>query len=369
MGSEEGDSVIRAGAAVAFQRPGMSDFTGMFGANQGIQVDAPARFDATRRCRFCFGTSRRCPARRRQRIPSSRLRSRTASTRSTRTCRCPTRSPISVGWQRKLGRDTAFELRYVGSRHRQDWDSLNLNEPNITTNGFLNEFRKAQANLQANMAAGRGNTFAYTGAPGTSPLPTFLAYFNGAPGTQAGDTTRYSGANWTNAAFLGYLAAMNPNPFGFMCNNAGGCTTATLTNGFVGNTTFRNNAAAAGLPSNFFVANPDMINGAFLTTNSGGTRAQLGAGGVPQAPLERAAFNTSYAWSNAFVLQAIRVHQATRGDRSGRAGRQRSTRRQRQLDLRAAVRPRPEVRQRRWRVHGRAHRRLVDRRRRAHSDR
>ena len=45
-------------------------------------------------------------------------------------------------------------------------------------NGFVDEFRKAQGNLQANIAAGRGTTFAYTGAPGTSPLPTFAAFFD-----------------------------------------------------------------------------------------------------------------------------------------------------------------------------------------------
>ena len=42
----------------------------------------------------------------------------------------------------------------------------------------------------------------------------------GLPGAQAGDAARYTGADWTNATFLGYLAAMNPNPFGFMCNSA-----------------------------------------------------------------------------------------------------------------------------------------------------
>ena len=70
----------------------------------------------------------------------------------------------SAGWQRKVTRDSAIELRYVGSKHENDWDSININEPNITTNGFLNEFRQAQANLQANIAAGRGATFAYMGA-------------------------------------------------------------------------------------------------------------------------------------------------------------------------------------------------------------
>ena len=91
----------------------------------------------------------------------------------------PYTQSYTVGWQRKLGRDTAFEVRYVGSRHRQDWETMNINETNITTNGFLDEFRKAQANLQANIAAGRGNTFAYTGAPGTvAAADHSLAYFN-----------------------------------------------------------------------------------------------------------------------------------------------------------------------------------------------
>ena len=43
---------------------------------------------------------------------------------------------------------------------------MNYNEVNIIENGFLNEFKLAQANLQANIAAGKGSTFAYTGAAG-----------------------------------------------------------------------------------------------------------------------------------------------------------------------------------------------------------
>src|SRR4030095_6162665 len=98
----------------------------------------------------------------------------------------------------------ALEVRYVGSRHRQDWETINLNEVDITTNGFVQEFRKAQANLQANLAAGRGATFAYTGAPATQPLPIFLAYLNGRPSSQAGDTAQYTGANWTNTNFVNF---------------------------------------------------------------------------------------------------------------------------------------------------------------------
>ena len=59
----------------------------------------------------------------------------------------PYTQSYSVGWQRKLTRDSALEIRYVGSKHENDWDSVNLNEPDIVTNGFVNEFRMAQANL------------------------------------------------------------------------------------------------------------------------------------------------------------------------------------------------------------------------------
>ena len=70
----------------------------------------------------------------------------------------------TIGLQRSLGRDFAVEARYVGTRSRENWQTINYNETNIFENGFLNEFRVAQANLRANIAAGRGGTFAYTGA-------------------------------------------------------------------------------------------------------------------------------------------------------------------------------------------------------------
>ena len=64
----------------------------------------------------------------------------------------------------RSSRNIGVDVRYVGTRHLQGWVDYNYNEANIIENGFLDEFRKAQANLQANIAAGRGNTFAYTGA-------------------------------------------------------------------------------------------------------------------------------------------------------------------------------------------------------------
>ena len=303
LGSQEGDSVFRAGGAMAFQRPGMSDFTGTFGNNQGI-VFTLNRDSTNATLPILLRSNPALPGAPSATYPIIPAALTNSVNMFDSNLQMPYTQSYTFGWQRKLGRDTAFELRYVGSRHRQDWDTVNLNEININANGFVSEFRKAQANLQANMAAGRGTTFAYTGAPGTQPLPTFLAYFNGAPGTAAGDAARYAGANWTNSTFLGYLAAKNPNPFGFMCNSGTGCATANLTNGFLGNTTFRNNAAAAGLPSNLFIANPDMLAGANLTTNpGGGTRASSVQAEFRKRLSKGLQLNSSYTWSSAYVRQ------------------------------------------------------------------
>jgi hypothetical protein len=205
----------------------------------------------------------------------------------------------STGWQRKLTRDSAIELRYVGSRHVGDWDTYNLNEPNITTNGFLDEFRLAQANLQANIAAGRGATFAYMGAgTGTAPLPILLAHFNAQNAGNAGNAALYTGANWTSATFLGFLAARNPNPWGFA---------SSASSGLIGSATFRANAATAGLPVNFFVANPDLLGAgttagaANLTTNGGGTRAHSMQFEYRKRFSHGFSINPSYTWSLAEV--------------------------------------------------------------------
>jgi hypothetical protein len=309
FGSQDSDSVIRGGFGVAYQRPGMSDFTGVFGANQGIQVTLQ-RDNTNTPLPILLRSNPTLPNAPAVSYPLSPTITNNVNAFDTN-LQIPYTQSYTVGWQRKLGRDTALEIRYVGSRHKEDWETIDLNEANIVTNGFTNEFRRAQANLQANIAAGRGATFAYTGAPGTSPLPIFLAYLNGQNAARAGDATLYSGANWTNANFLGYFAAQAPNPLGFMCNNATGCTTATIPNGFLGNTTFRTNAAAAGLPANFFVANPDVLGGALLTTNVGGTHYNSMQFELRKRLSNGVSFNTSYAWGRAIISQRYGLQRPT----------------------------------------------------------
>jgi len=295
QGSQEGDVVIRAGWAMAYQRPGMSDFTGVFGANQGIQASLQTDQNTTS-LPILLRNNPTLPA-----PPSVNLPSFPSAVTNTGNAydpdiQMPYTQSWSAGWQRRLTRDSAIEVRYVGSVHNNDWDTVNINEVNINGNGFLNEFRLAQANLQANIAAGRGATFAYMGAgSGTNPLPIFLAHFNAQNAANAGNAAVYTGTNWTSATFLGFLAARNPNPWGFA---------STGTNGLVGNTTTRNNAIAAGLPVNFFVANPDLLGGANLTTNTGaGTRAHSGQFEFRKRFSNGFAVNSSYTFSLAELNQ------------------------------------------------------------------
>ena len=160
----------------------------------------------------------------------------------------------SAGFQRSIGRDTAVEVRYVGTRNINGLTEENWNERTIFENGFVDEFRLAQANLQASIAAGCGGTgqpacsFAFRGpGTGTSPLPIYAAYFNGLTGAQATNAGLYTGTNWTNTTFVGRLALLNPNVSG-------------AAGDLDGNATRRANALAAGLPANFFVLNPEASN-------------------------------------------------------------------------------------------------------------
>ena len=173
--------------------------------------------------------------------------------------RTPYSKSYSFGLQRAISTRMAIEVRYVGTRLVDGAVNEDWNEVNWTSNGFLDEFKLAQANLAANIAAGRGNTFAYFGgASGTFPLPIYLASFNAQPKANASVAAFYTGTNWTNTNTLNQLAARNPNP--------GGAANTLWTN-----TTFRANMITAGYPTNFFVMNPAVSN-ATVRTNGNRTK-------------------------------------------------------------------------------------------------
>jgi len=166
----------------------------------------------------------------------------------------------SMGVQRGLGRDMAVEVRYIGNKNKKPWNTENWNVENIYETGFLDEFKVAQANLQANTAAGRGGSFAYFGpGTGTSPLPIYFAHFTGQPTSQAGNAALYPANRFTDSGFVDDLDAYFPDPYG---------AASSLRSGNSG--LYRTNAAAAGLPDNFFVMNP-LVDDAVVTRNLGGS--------------------------------------------------------------------------------------------------
>jgi len=189
-----------------------------------------------------------------------------------------------------------------------DWMTWNINDVvnwNFLENGFYDEFRKAQQNLKANVAAGKGTTFAYTGIPGTSALPIFMAYFAGYPLT---DTRNQNPANYTNAnfksqAWYDQLRMYQPN----LATNRTSGIASYGTNGLQ-NSAYDKNRAAAGLPVNFFTANPAVAQGySYLDTNGGNTayhalqfelRRRMTDGLLVQASYNLALSRMGYSWTS-----------------------------------------------------------------------
>jgi hypothetical protein len=258
-------ATIRAGYSVNYAREGMARFTGVFGANPGSQVSVTR--NANSGLLIPPGESYPVLFREKDRLgppPFGQVPAITCDPSGACAPAYPIRArtnrqdgmnifhpdiqvafarSYTLSFQRALSRDMAVDIRYVGTRGVNQWTDENYNEINIIENGFYNEFQLAMANLQANRAAGRGNTFAYTGVPGTSPLPTYLAYFTGSRNPI--DPASYTGTNWTNATFVGRLARQRPQPY-------------DAANDLDGNAGRRSNALAAGYPANFFVVNPDV---------------------------------------------------------------------------------------------------------------
>jgi len=264
----KGDSVIRGGLNVAYQRGGMSDFTEVYGANPGIAIDVtrnqtngnlgtlPVLLRSSSLSPPAYTTERVYP----MAVPSASSNVVTFDP----DIKTPWAMTGTIGIQRALTREMAVEVRYVHSDSHGGWTlgntsgRLNYNERMVVENGFLAEFRKAQANLAANLAASGTASFAYTGAPGTSPLPIFLANLNGLGGANANDPSKYSGSGWRDSTLVQSMYAYNPNP-------------QTAASTLEGNNTYRLNMLAAGLPFNFWKVNPDVGN-AQVVTNGQNTR-------------------------------------------------------------------------------------------------
>jgi hypothetical protein len=259
----DGNFVLRGGYSLSYNREGMGTYVNIFSFNPGGSIDATrsVAIGNLGTLPLLLRSGNLGPPTLAQDSPIYPMSA--VVTSSVNQFSPDTQVPYTHSWQfgvqRALTKDMALEIRYVGTRGRAGWvdGGRSYNEVNIIENGFLNEFKLAQANLQANIAAGRGNTFKYFGAgTGTKPLPIYLAYFSGIPVSQAGDASKYTSTNFGSSTYYNPLALRNPAPY---------TPAGTGSSGLMGSATFRANALAAGLPSNFFIMNPDMQGGAFMT--------------------------------------------------------------------------------------------------------
>lgn len=250
-------ATIRGGMSVAYERQGMGVFSGVYGGNPGSTLSLTRNVDTglvppgeswpvllsqkDRLYNQSFVESPSYPIA----VRANRADDIYAFAPDIQIARAQS---WMIGFQRSITSDMAFEVRYLGTRGDNQWSALNWNSirgENILANGFLDEFGVAMKNLQANNASGissRLGSFAYYGeGSGTSPLPIYLAYFNGR--ADHANPSAYSGTNWKNTTFAGRLTPGSPAPL-----SAAG----DLDN----NSSRRANALKAGYPANFFVPNP-----------------------------------------------------------------------------------------------------------------
>jgi len=287
---ESGQTVIRAGYSIAFVREGSDVMNAVIGGNPGGTLSATRSVALGN---LAAGTLFRNTA---ALGPPAIPGSPTYPLTSTST---PGYSPSdsvnaflpslkigyvqswSAGIQRELTKDTVLEVRYVGNRGMDLWHQYNINETNVTENGFINEFKLAQANYQAHVLAGCGGagqpacSFAYRG-PGTntSPLPIILGHFRGtgnptSAASYTGTIVAPSGASinvgnlFADTNLAGLLSPNNANARSFAANLYGDADRRAL-------------AILAGFPANLFLTNPNFpvtggTSGAFIVDNSGRT--------------------------------------------------------------------------------------------------
>jgi hypothetical protein len=201
---------------------------------------------------------------------------------------------FSIGYQREIDKNTVVEFRYVGNRGFGIYRLNFVNEVNTIENGFAAEFALAQANLYANIAAGRGNSFAYFGpGTGTTPLPIMVAYFNppasNNPNIPIGTlNSGYTAANFSNTALTALLSRNNPNVIGFVGSAS-----------FENNAARRANAVANRLAVNFFRVNPTVPLGAFILSDDARSWYDSGIVEVRRRLSDGLRVQASYVWSKA----------------------------------------------------------------------
>ena len=172
----------------------------------------------------------------------------------------------SIGIQRQLTNNMAFEVRYVGNHGVGLWEQADLNETNIKENNFLPEFENALNNLNVcNATLGCNTGFADAGISGQVPIPIITGAFTGSQTPSSASPSFVDGGfiQDLNLGLAGQFADTIANDLSFMCNMAG-----TGSNGYPA-ADCPGVTSGAGFPKNFFHVNPDATGGSFVLYNGG----------------------------------------------------------------------------------------------------
>jgi len=295
-----GDFVVRAGYSRSYTRLGLTDFAGQVTNNPGVSlaVNRTLALGNLGPLPLLMRNGNLSPAP----FPTEFIEPFTDVSTQDITIFSPELVvPFSDTWQtgiqRQISQTMSVEARYLGARSADSWRTNNYNELNIVENGFIDEFKLAMANLQANNAAGgtRAGSFAFFGdGTGTVPLPIMLAYFNGVNRSGAGSPAAYVSANFRAATYVDPLARLNPHPYSFVQSLRDDATA-------------RDRAVAAGLPRNFLLVNPDLTGGANIVENRGRTMYNSMVLELKRRAASGLSFSSSYVMGHATQTNFLSV--------------------------------------------------------------
>ena len=175
------------------------------------------------------------------------------------------------------------------------------------------------------------NDFAFTGAPGTAPLPIFLAYFSGRGRvTPCNIPASYTGANCTSATFRDPLAIFNPDPF----------DAATALDADLARRQYALNAGLAGRTSS---SRTRTISAAPRSSATAATRSTTRCSSSCASGCRTASSSTPTTCSAGRTARTATRFARPREEPADRHRRRRGPRAQSELDLRAAIRPGPAL--------------------------
>ena len=116
----------------------------------------------------------------------------------------PLTEQYSFGFQREFFGNTAFEVRYVGSRSKNLARGVDLNQIDVVNNGFLADFQRAQGNLAVNGAERNRRIAACAG------VATCIAGVNSTlPSSAAFNSTLAGSTPLTVIPLIGILSGTN----------------------------------------------------------------------------------------------------------------------------------------------------------------